>query len=266
MQIIGELNRAVRKRAVQLKNVFSSWPPSVVFALLAWILSGCDYIAPKRVLAQVLQTSGEVFAVADSAQVASARTSLTINSTIGPGQIVETASGATAMVSLLPGMVLLLNPETVLRIDDLLLITSRYSTTYYIRSREAHIRLLRGSIYATTPGTIESAELQVATPAGALIAPRAACFYVRAGADTVRVVTSKGQLTFRSNSGGAAQTLDQGYYGNWSPVTGAALSESRAVEGDEEALQQSKEARDLERRVLDLMEKRQNVLPGFRTP
>jgi FecR protein len=265
MQISGELNRALRKRAVQLKNLFSPGRPPVVFALLACILSGCDYIPPKRVLAQVLQTSGEAFAVADSAHVPSTRTSLTLNSTIRPGQIVETAPGATAMISLLPGMVLLLNPETVLRIDDLLLITSRYSTTYYIRSREAHVRLLRGSIYATTPGTVESAELQIATPAGALIAPRTACFYIRAGADTVRVTTSKGQLTFQSNSGGAAQTLDQGYYGNWSPVTGA-LSEPRAVEADEEAFQQSKEARDLERRVLDLIEKRQNVLPGFRTP
>jgi ferric-dicitrate binding protein FerR (iron transport regulator) len=163
-------------------------------------------------------------------------------------------------------MVVLLNPETELRIDDLLLVTSRYSTTYYIGSRQAHIRLLRGSFYGTTPITVESAELQVVTPAGTLIAPPAACFYVRAGADNVRVTASKGQLSFRSNSGGTAQTLEAGHYGSWSPVAGAALSEPRSVDEEEEALQESKEARDLEQRVSNLLVKEQNVLPGVRSP
>jgi len=265
MQIVVSVPREIRKRAVELNNPFLAGLMALVLVQQAFILSGCDYIAQTRVLAQVLQTSGESF-VANSEQVGAARTPLRLNSTIRPGQVVETTSGATAMVSLLPGMVLLLNPETVIKVDDLRLITDRRAAFYYIQSRQAIVRLIRGSASVTTPPTVESAELRIITPAGALVAPRATCFYIRVGSDAVHVTAAKGQFTFQSKSGGAAQKLDQGYYEHWSSATGATTSAPQAAEGNGDASRQLKQALELEHSVSDLLSQRGNVLPGFASP
>jgi hypothetical protein len=238
----------------------------VVSIFLAGTLSGCDYFPQTRVLAQALEVSGQVYETIKPAPGSSARIPLKPNSTIRPGETIETESDSTALVSLAPGMIVLLKPETELRIDELVMVTMRDSTTYYIQSRQARIRLVHGSLYAATPATFESAALQVVTPSGLLIAPPAACFYVRADPNIVRATTLKGELRFRQNSGQADETLGPGFFRTWGAQGASGSSKQQSAEADEAAIQQVKEARVFEQRVGELMLERKNVLPAWPRP
>lgn len=225
-------------------------------------LAGCDYAPRRTALAQVLDVAGEVFLVGDSAATASTRRPLTRDNIIRPGQSVETSQNGTAVISLLPGMALQLNPDTTLAIDELLVAKSGTATMLAMRVRQARVRLIRGSLYATTPFTAKQTELRVETPVGTLVAPALTCFYVSTTPDTVRATIADGQLSFRGKAGGAARTLNEWYYQEWSIGTGATTSEPRLVETDPEAFQQWTEARDAESRALNLTSRLVNSLPG----
>jgi ferric-dicitrate binding protein FerR (iron transport regulator) len=244
------LFRRILKK-IALRKKFAGW------IFLFCFCSGCDYTRSVPVLAQVQESTGDAFVVAASGQTLS-RTLLHAGMTIPAGQTVETTSGALATISLMPGMTLRVNPNSSIAIERLLLLKSGLKLDFPMKSRQARIELMRGSLYATTPPIITHVELELATPVGTLTAPALTTFYVNLDAEMMRAAVSRGQLTFRSKAGGAPQVVPEGQFVNWNTATGATSAEPRPVETDETVSGWSKEALDFERRASELTAKAGN--------
>jgi hypothetical protein len=181
--------------------------------------------------------------------------------TIGAGREIETGPDSTALIALLPGMVVQMKSNTVIMIDKLRFVKSGNATAFAMRLRQARIELLRGSIQVVMPVTLARGELEVLTPAGLLTAPETNIFYVGLNDVTVRAVATRGGLIFRDKTG-VAVGLSPGYYIEWRS-TGDALSEQRRLEDESVASEQAREGFETERRLNQLIpEMRNNRPPG----
>jgi hypothetical protein len=224
------------------------------------ILTGCDHARTRRALARVLQVKGPAFVLTDSDRSAERR-ALMPKAYVGAGQLVETGPNATAIISLLPGLIIEMKPDTRLKLDDLRVV----ETAAVLRSRYAGVELIHGSIYATTPNVVMNAEFQVTTPGGVLIASKNTLLCLAYARGKVRATVSWGQVRFQSKaSSSATVALEAGYYEEWSAITGTPLSAPRAVDSDNEASREAHEADDFEHRASGIMSDARGALSRLR--
>ena len=73
-------------------------------AVFAGAVGACDEIATTRVLPQVWEIKGDAFVLAGGD-----RRALTTTAKVGAGDVVETAENASALIALMPGIVLQVN-------------------------------------------------------------------------------------------------------------------------------------------------------------
>ena len=163
-------------------------------------------------------------------------------------------------------MVLQLNSNAVLAIDKLLLVKGGQSTSFLTDSREARIQLIRGSLYSITAETFVPTDLLITTPAGEVTTSQKSSVYVRAAPEGVRLLNYQGQVNFRARARSSADTLPAGKFADWASNTGALISEFRAVDGDSDAFERSKEAVAVESKVMNLLRKPINVGFDRQTP
>ena len=182
-----------------------------LFLISLALLTGCNDDLPVSVLAEVRKSYGDAFLVRQIGKDVS-RTALQEGMTIGPGQAVETSPGAMAVISLLPGITVQLNPDSSFGIDALAVIKSGHLVDYPMKSRQAKITLRRGSIYANTPPLITHVVLGISTPAGLLTAPTLSTVYVGSDGVSVEAAVAQGQLTVRSKTGATATILPKGQF------------------------------------------------------
>jgi hypothetical protein len=226
-----------------------------LFSLSPIFVLGCDRVATDRVLARVLETNGKAVVIAESSsQPQRTRTPLRVGMLISPGETIETAENASATISLLPGMVLQVNPNTTTAIDKLTLVKDGRTMSFLTESRKANIQLTRGSFSVVTAETYVPTELQVVTSAGVVIALQKTSLYVRATTEAVRLTNSEGTVSFQPRTGSAPGTLDAGYFQDWSVASGAPVSEPRRAETDPDGSQESKQTRELEGKMPRLKE------------
>jgi hypothetical protein len=196
-------------------------------------------------MAQALEITGEAFVVETPATSAPHRKPLRAGMLIGPGQTIETGENTTAVISLLPGMFVQLQPKAVIEIDQLILVKSGQATSFLMDSRAARIRLDRGSLCAITVETYVPTELQISTRAGTVIATEKASFYLSATTEFVRLTNVESRLGFRSIRDNATKSLEPGHFETWD-LSGMTLSEAQSVESQADASEQFKTARGLE--------------------
>jgi hypothetical protein len=234
--------------------------PRWLFATLAAIgLLGasCDTIATDRVLAEVLETKGEV-----SIESGQGGRNLTRETRLQAGDTVKTGADSAAMISLLPGMVVQLNPGTLVKIDKLRFARSGNATAFSMRLRQARIELLRGSLFVIMPISFAPAHVEIGTPAGPITATETNLLYASQEEGRVRVVAARGGLSFRATAGPTAPNLAAGYYIDiGDEKTGQAVSNPRRIDAEENVAQKSREALEVEHRAIELMARRRNQPP-----
>lgn len=249
--VFSRRNTAIdRSRKMRL----SGWLSSLMIAV-PYFLGGCGHFSTTRVLARVLETTGEAFLVAQSSQSLQTRTPLRTGMLISQGETIETSEKASITISLLPGMIFQMNSNATVKIDELILAKGGHDSSFLMESRRGHIQLIRGSLSAVTTETFVPTDLRITIPAGKVIASQKTAFYVGVTTETVRLINSDGQLRFQGKAGSASETLDAGYFRDWGIASGAAISEARPVKADEVASQQVKDTRALESKAVDLMRK-----------
>ena len=214
-------------------------------------------------LAEVQESSGEAFLLGPSAQAAS-RILLHRGATISRGQTIETDRGATVTVSLMPALMFRLNPESSVSVQNMLLVKSGTSLEYPMKSRQAHLRLNRGSLCGTTPPIITHVDLQISTPAGTAIAPALTVFSLGLDGEKIRAVVASGQLRFRGKNGKPGETVAERQFAEWNATSGAVFSAPRDVQTDQQALQSLAEAVEFGRRAAELTAKGRNSRPPGR--
>ncbi|MFN2509067.1 MAG: hypothetical protein ABR589_09890 [Chthoniobacterales bacterium] len=203
-----------------------------IFAIFACFAAfGCDEIASDRVLAQVLETSGKVLAVTPSS-----RRTLGPGDVISTGERLESAEGATATISLLPGMVLQLNSGTAVTIDQLLIVKSGNDFDSPMRGRQGRLQLERGSICMTTPQIFGYLDLSIGAAAGAVEAYVPAVFYVGRDNDRLRLIVARGEVNLVPKNRGESQVVREREYLDCSIGSGEVLSGPRSVEDTTEAM------------------------------
>jgi hypothetical protein len=222
-----------------------------LFFLPLIFLVGCDRVATNRVLAQVLEITGGAFVI-DSSQSGSTRIPMRTAMLISPGQTIETGENATAMISLLPGMVMQVNSKTIVEIDKLILTRAGREMSFLMDSRQAHVQVIAGSLCAATAETYIPTELSAVTPAGEVIATQKASFFLSTTTEAVRVTSAEGRLTLRRKSGNTA-TVNTGYFCDWARGDEATTSETRPVGSDARASQESQAALILQDKMPNLM-------------
>jgi len=224
-------------------------------SLLAMATSGCDEISTTRVLAQVMESKGDVYLCEGPSRIP-----LATNSALSAGKEVETGPDATALIALLPGMVVQMDGNTLIKIDKLRFVKNGNATAFSMRLRQARIELKRGSVQAVMPVTFVRGEMEIVTPAGVLTAPETSISYVSCREDAVRAVATRGGINFRSTAG-ATMTLPPGNYIEWPIQPGKSALEPARLEDDPGASEQAKEGLEAERHVVELMPERWQMRP-----
>lgn len=259
MAVWRPLKRTARNRALSFSR------RSVALAML-WLSTGCEYAPPRHVLGRVLETSGENVLVAESSHAIRGRIALGEGTLISPGEKIQTGDNARVLISLLPGVILQVNANTVVAIDRLLLTKSGEITAFVMDSREGQIQLFSGSCYCIIAETYVPTNLQITTPAGVVNATQKSSFYLRATTDTVRLFNCEGEVSIRRKPQDTASPVPQGILGDWSVATGAVVSEFRTLDGDSEAVELSKNTAAVEAYAVRFIGKTINTGFGWQNP
>ncbi len=224
-----------------------AWRGAIILVIL-YFTTSCDQPAPRRVLAQVLESTTGAFL----------DTKMNPDSSFEVGQTIVTTETGTAIISLVPGLMVQLNPNTKVVLDELLLTKSNQITFFVMESRSARVRLLRGSVCAWVAPTITQTELHIELPVGDLVASQTTSFYVGVGRETVRVTTWKGEATVQSKERGP-QSVTEGCFEDWSISTGMPLGPASDI--GEQAAQELVAVSDAQQRFAHLLSKAINRIP-----
>jgi hypothetical protein len=230
---------------------------AMVLVLLTF--AACDHNRGTTALAEIQETGGNAFLLGPASRI-----KLIPGATISEAQTIETDRDATVTVSLMPGLMLRLKPESSLSIQKLLLVKSGIALEYPMKSRQAHLQLTRGSLCGSTPPIITHVDLRILTPAGTAIVPALTVFSLSLQDDKVRGVVARGQLTFRSKNGAAGEIVAERQFAEWNSSSGAAVSAPQNIETDHEALQDLTVATQFGGRAAELIAKARNTRPPGR--
>lgn len=170
-----------------------------VAAVATTMLAGCDYVASKGVLAQMIEAEpGTTLQQADQQSA----TAIAAGAFIPQGSTIATDARATATLAALPGIFIQLEHDTALAVEHLEITKAADDLNYAIASREARLRLVRGVIAGATPAFVTYVDLQIITASGSFVAPAFSSFCIAADGDTVRATVAKGRLSFTTTKRG----------------------------------------------------------------
>ena len=238
----------------------------VVSFICLSLFSGCSRSRTYNVLAEPLEPPSQAFLSSEGTALPNERTPLTAKTNISPGQTLQTTEAGTAVVDLVPGIIIQLNPNTTLAVERLEMTKSSYVTFFLVDSRRAVVRLLRGSIYAFVAPTIGQSELEIHLADGQINAAQQTCFYLDASPDANRVVVAAGQLTLQTPPQREAFTIGEAQLFEWQSGANPAIGTAVAVDDDPAVESQTQTACENQRRFSDLLTDRANRLPTHAKP
>jgi hypothetical protein len=174
--------------------------------------SGCGERKGYEVLGNVIFLRGTV-TIKSGKENAGHPQSATLASKLSVGDQIETSSGATAALSLIPGIFVKAEAETEMAIEQLRVQKRGDAMVDAMESRLATLHQNRGVIYASLPNVGSGrCELTVQTDLGTLVAQRGAIVVVRLTSEAVRVICVDGQVHWSSAAGGHLDEIPQGYF------------------------------------------------------
>ncbi len=196
--------------------------------------TGCDYVATKGLLGRLIDARGAV--VQSSAANGAAATPAAAGTNVQRGDTIRTAAGGSATICLLPGLFLQLNADTIVQLEELKLVKSGDDFNYAVASREARVRLLQGSLTATTPQIVTYVDLQIVTASGSVELPAFATVVVEAAPNFTRGTVARGEVMFRSDPAADGVLVTAGQYLQMAATKRADALEPRPAVDDKGAL------------------------------
>ncbi len=179
------------------------------------------------------QLAGAILAIEGKAQgtLSGSSIALTNGSWVHPGEKITTSADARLDLLLLPGVLVALAGDTEIETVELRLARDGDETINPMTSREAKLRLLRGTLFGAVGESQKRSKIMIQTTAGTLTAFDLRTFKIEVAGNRTRIMSVRGNAIFAPAGGGAAVKIEAGYFAEWpaSPaVPQAALADPKA--------------------------------------
>jgi hypothetical protein len=191
----------------------------------ALALGSCRPLFQRELAAPVLSLEGGAQGTRHGNSVA-----LTKGSWVHPGEKITTAAGARLALMLVPGVLLELAGDTEIEIEQLRLERNGNENIHPMLSREATIRLRRGTLVGALSESQKRSKMTLQTSAGTLTVFDLRTFKIKVDGDGTRILSVRGNAIFQRVGGGPPLTIGAGYFAEWpaNPEPRAALSDRSA--------------------------------------
>lgn len=206
--------------------------------------------------ATVLSVKGKVDAVAGVA-----RTPITLSSQLARGSVVETSPESSVSLSLLPGIRIEIRQNSKMRIDRLHVLLRMGNNSPLVRTRDAAVTLLEGSVVAAVtrlPGqTIPPLTVRMAGVA--VECPPSGVTFLQEQENLSRVLAVEDNLLVVSGRGAPPIQLAAGNFLSW--IHSEAKFKVAEIKSDGSAQEQSEFSREAAERVQRLELARRDEIP-----
>ena len=178
-------------------------------------LGSCRPLFQRELAGPILALAGDAHGTRAGNSVA-----LTKSSWVHPGERIATAAGARLDLMLVPGVLVEMAGETEIEIEQLRLARDGNESINPMTSREAKIRLRRGTLIGAVGQSQKRSKMIVQTNAGTLTAFGLRTFRIEADETRTRIMSVRGKAIFEPADGGALVRVEAGYFAEW-PATPA---------------------------------------------
>ncbi len=207
-------------------------------------LASCENTITRQATARVLDLSGTVFIT--PAEPGATKSNMDSGAHPKAGDIIETGENGRAAFSLLPGALILLEPDSTVLIEEIKLGKNGFASAEAMQ-RTIRIRLLHGILHAVVQWESEPAAWAVSTTHGRVVTGFGGVCRIEALNSQIRVISVRGDFTFVPTDGPKAIHLESGFAQEW-PSPQAAFP----AELDRGTLPEIQAAREVERKLLEL--------------
>lgn len=196
--------RGMRGQITRLVSLFGS----------VLVVSSCARFETCDVVARILAVRGDATIVTRGDMT---NRPLTINQRLAPGDRIRASAGSEVIVSLVPGIRIVLLGDSDLAIRKLDIRKVGNAVVYEMREREAHVHLATGSLYASLgqPPDQSRSVLALQTAAGEFRAGNGSIFFVRSDGSTTHLVCAEGAVIGRRDDGSEKTSLNAGQWQQW---------------------------------------------------
>jgi len=210
-QKITSTNRSVRAGSPSAPGKVL-FPLTAVCFVAAALLCGCGSSVAREVSARVLQAEG-LNSVTGTKKGSSGRP-LGETSRVTVGERIHSGIDGRLALSLLPGTLLQLAPNSTLTIEQLK-VTKEGNTTERTMSRRVRVRLLEGAIVVIVDFDPPSAGWCIDTPHGELSTASAGLCRLEVTAENTRLTSVRGEFAFRARNESPENLVAAGYVHEW---------------------------------------------------
>lgn len=243
------------------RNVMSRLHNMRLAALLVGLVSllGCGEHALRGVKGPVLETRGTVFVSSTGSGQESGR--LRDRPSVQAGDVIETGDDGQAAFALLPGALVLIEPGSKLRIEELKLGKNGFASAEGM-TRLCKVKLDRGVLYALVQWESEPPAWKVTTAHGRLASGPAGICRIETDSVKTRIISARGDFTFVEQPSRHVSPVGAGYAHEW-PLP---AHDAFPAELDQQTLRDVQRTRDVEQKLLELQQRLQLTPYPWRRP
>jgi hypothetical protein len=224
--------------------------------LVVFALASCRPLFHRQVSGVVLAVQGVARAKANGQTFR-----LTTESHIFPETTIELPAKSQLDLMLLPGILVELAGESEIEITELLLSRDGDETIRPMKSREATLRLTRGTLCISVGRAPTGSRLRVITPAGTVIAGSGRACKVTVRGEKARIVSIEAEASFAPADGSARIKVGPGFSLAWPGAT--RVPEAAAEAGPDGQEELAKASQD-DVRLLSLATEHEGFIPWER--
>jgi hypothetical protein len=208
-------------------------------------LCGCEMTVTRSVEAVVLAAEGAVFNTTGTSDL------LAINAHLGAGTLLRIDADARVALSLLPGALVDLQPDSEMRLRSLKL-TKNGNRVQEAMQRQVRLKLERGVLVASVAFDSREEDVSIETPMGALMISSPALARVEVRNDVTRVTCARGVVSFRPNGEATAITMTAPAFREWPSRD----LEQIPADFDVRAMEEIENSKHVEQKLLGLEQRR----------
>jgi ferric-dicitrate binding protein FerR (iron transport regulator) len=175
---------------------------------IAALTGSCSKFETRDVLASVLAVEGEAIVLSRGTNIRATPATL-----LRTGDHLKTGACSSVTISLVPGARIVVEEDSELEVENLQIHKLAATVSHPVRARNAQVRLLRGSMYASVVfRTVQPhVRLSVTTPVITCEGDPGDAFLVRLNGTTTHILCAAGEVTVISNMSDDTASLEAGY-------------------------------------------------------
>jgi hypothetical protein len=197
---------------------------ALVFLLVAGsALSSCQPLFDRKVSGSVLSVKGVANGIIDGKT-----NRLKSGARIQPGEKILAFPDGRVDLMLLPGLLVQLDGRTEIELTELKFSKDGNELEHGMKSRDARMRLLQGTLLVSLGRAQTRTRLFVETKAGVFAAGSGRTFRMQINDEKIRVMCVRGKTIFEAANGGPRIQIGAGYFHEWPAFVAGPRSAAKA--------------------------------------